>query len=69
MNFTITFIKLRVKNRLSYQLRNFLDDTHWENCVLLNSVQELIEIEAWLYLIFLLCLQNQLISIHSIVTY
>ena len=44
------------------------NDTHRENCVLLNSVQEFIEIEAWLLLIFFLCLHNQLISIHSTFT-
>ena len=43
--------------------------THRENCVLINSVREFIEIEAWLLLNFFLCLHNQLISIHSIVTY
>ena len=43
--------------------------THWENCVLLNSVQEFIEIEAWLHRTFFLCLNNQSISLHSIVTY
>ena len=37
--------------------------THRENCLLLNSVQEFIEIEAWLFLTFFLCLQNQLVSI------
>ena len=29
-----------------------LNDTHMENCVSLNSVQEFIEIEAWLLLAF-----------------
>ena len=29
-----------------------------ENCVLLNSVQEYFEIEAWLLLTFFLCLHN-----------
>ena len=29
-----------------------LNDTHKENCVLLSSVQEFIEIEAWLPLTF-----------------
>ena len=37
--------------------------------VLLNSVQELIEIEAWLLRTFSICLHNQLISIHSICRY
>ena len=37
--------------------------------VLLNLLQEYIEIKAWLVLAFFLCLQNQLISIHSTVTY
>ena len=39
-----------------------------ENFVLLNSVQEFIEIQAWLLLTFFLCLQNQLISVYYIVT-
>ena len=34
-----------------------------------NSVQEFIEIEAWLLLTFFIYLHNQLISIYSIVTY
>ena len=37
--------------------------------VLLNSVQEFIEIEAWLLLTFFLRLHNQLLSMHSIVAY
>ena len=48
---------------------SFFNDTHKENCVLLNSAQKLIEIEGWLLLTFLLCLHNELDSIHSIVTY
>ena len=32
------------------------------NCVLLNSVQEFIEIEAWFLLTFSICLHNQLSS-------
>ena len=32
-------------------------------------VQEFIEMETWLFLTFFRCLHNQLISIHSIVTY
>ena len=50
-------------------LEEDLNDTNSENCVLLNSVQEFIETEAWLLLIFFQCLHNQFISIHSIVTY
>ena len=38
-----------------------------ENCVLLTSVQEFTEIEAWLLPILFLSLHNQLISIHSTV--
>ena len=38
-------------------------DTHRENCVLLISVKEFIEIETWLLLTFFQCLHNQLISI------
>ena len=30
----------------------YINDTHRENCVLLNSMQELIEIEAWLLMTF-----------------
>ena len=40
-----------------------------EKTVLLNSVKEFIEIEAWLLLNVFLRLHNPLISIHSIVTY
>ena len=40
-----------------------------KNCVLLNLVQEFIEIEAWLLVTFLICLQNQVRSTHYIVTY
>ena len=39
-----------------------------KNCVLLNSVEEFIEIEAWLLLTLLLCQHNQFSSINSIVT-
>ena len=46
-----------------------LNDTHKENCVLLNSVQEFIEKETWFPPSFFLRLHNQLISIHTIVTY
>ena len=38
------------------------------HCVLLNSVQEFTENEAWLLLTFFTCLQNQLSSVQSIVT-
>ena len=34
------------------------NDTQKENCVLLNSVQEFIEIEAWLLLTFFIGLHN-----------
>ena len=44
------------------KVKNF-NETHKENCVLLNSVQEFIEIEAWLFLIFSVCSHNKLISI------
>ena len=40
-----------------------------KNCFELNSVQEFIEIEAWLLLTFFLCLHYQLISVHSTVTH
>ena len=46
-----------------------VSNTHRENYILLNSVQEFIEIEARLLLTFSLCLHDQFISIHSIVTY
>ena len=56
-------------------LREFLGSKEyldWFNntrkLVLLNSVQEFIEIQAWLLLTFVLCLHNQLISIYYIVT-
>ena len=39
-----------------------------KNCVLLNSVKEITEIEAWLLLIFFICLRNKLSSIHSTAT-
>ena len=39
----------------------FFNDTRRENCALLNLVQEIIEVEAWLFVTFLLCLHNQLI--------
>ena len=45
-----------------------INDTYRET-VLLNSVQEFAEIEAWLFLTFFLSLHNQVISIHSIATY
>ena len=45
------------------------NDTHKENCVLLNSAQELIKIEVWLLLIFFLYLRNRLVSTHFIVPY
>ena len=35
----------------------------------IHSVQEFIEIEAWLLLTFFICLNNQLRSIYSIVKY
>ena len=57
-------------------LKDCINDNNRKNCVLLNLVQELFDIEAWLLLTFFLCLHNQLISIHnqlismhSIVTY
>ena len=43
---------------------HWLNNTHRENFVLLNSVQEFIEIQAWLLLTFFLYLHNQLISIY-----
>ena len=50
-------------NKLINKLLTILTEI---NCVLVNSTQEFIEIEAWLLLTFLLCLQNQLSSMHSI---
>ena len=47
---------------------DWLNNTHRENFVLLNSVQEFIEIQAWLLLTFFLCLHNQLISAYYIAT-
>ena len=56
-------------------LRKFLGSKEyldWVNdtgkTVSLNSVQEFIEIQAWLLLTFFLCSHNQLISIYYIVT-
>ena len=49
-------------------LECLFNDAPRKNCVLLTSVQEFIEIEAWLLLTFFICLHYQLISIHSIVT-
>ena len=40
-----------------------------KNCVLLNSVEEFIETEAWLLLTLLLCQHNQFSSINLIVSY
>ena len=40
-----------------------INDAHRENCVLVNSVQEFIEIKAWLLLTFFICLHNQILSI------
>ena len=45
-----------------FQNHPFHNVIHRKNCVSLNSVQEFIEIEAWLPLTFLVCLHNQ--SIH-----
>ena len=47
---------------------DWLNDTHRKKFVLLNLVQEFIEIQAWLFLTFFLCLQNQFISVYYIVT-
>ena len=47
---------------------DWLNDAHRENIVLLISVQEFIEIQAWLLLTFFLCLHNQLIFVYYIVT-
>ena len=40
-----------------------------KNYILLNSVQEFIEIEAWLLLTFLTCLHNQLSSVYSTIIF
>ena len=42
-------------------------DTHMEDYALLNSVQKFIEIQGWLLLTFVTCLQNQLSSFNSII--
>ena len=44
-----------------------LNDTHMEDYALLNSVQKFIEIQGWLLLTFVTCLQNQLSSFNSII--
>ena len=63
---------LIIKTKLLYQLKQpwfaYLNYTHRENCILLNSVQEFTERKAWLRLTFFLCLNDQLISLHSVVT-
>ena len=62
----------RTRTRKEFQAHPshlMLNNTHRENCVLFNSLQEFIEIETWLFLTFYLCLQNQSVSIHSIVTH
>ena len=63
------FTRISVVKDLWKQLgTNFLvNDTHRANCVLLNSIQEFINLEAWLLLTFSLCLHNLLILIYSIV--
>ena len=60
---------LKTLHRLLQTFARNLNDTHRENCVLLNSIQEFIEIETRLLLTFVLCLHNQLVSIHSIAAY
>ena len=40
-----------------------------ENCILISSVKEFIEIEAWLLLMFFICLHNQLSSTDFIVPF
>ena len=59
-------IKSTSKKEIIIAGDSMINDTHKENCV---SGQELIEIEAWLYLTFLLCLYNKLIYTYSTVTY
>ena len=51
-------------NRLGLMFFVCVNDTLRENCVLLNSVQEFIEIEAWLYLTFF-PMFTQLISFYT----
>ena len=46
-----------------------MNDTQEDKTVSPNSVQEFMEIEAWLLLTFLICFHSQLSSMHSIVTY
>ena len=58
----------RAKLVLNFNLTILTGKTVFD-CVLLNSVQEFIEMEAWLLLNFFLYLHSQLISIHSIVAY
>ena len=69
MRYALLFLFDKIHKIIIIMLEEDLNDTNSENCVLLNSVQEFIEIEAWLLLIFFQCLHNQFISIHSIVTY
>ena len=56
-------------DRIEVSKSALFNDTHKQNCALLNSVHRFIEIEAWLLLTFFWCLPYQLNSIHTIVTY
>ena len=46
-----------------------LNNAHREKLSFIQLAKEFIEIEAWLLLAFFLCLDNQLSSLHFIVTY
>ena len=61
-------VKIKAIFTTNFSLLVTLNDTHRENCVSLDSVQQFIKVEAWQLLTFFLCLHNQLVSIYSIVT-
>ena len=45
------------------------NDNGKENCVLLNSVQEFIEVEAWLLLTFFLCFTQSINFLYILVSH
>ena len=49
--------------------KSFLTILTGKNCILLDSLQEFTETEAWTPLTFLLLSRNELISMHSAVTH
>ena len=53
---SLSYLKDCVENYIPNEIH--INDTHRENCALLNSVQEFIEKDAWLLLTFFPCLHN-----------